>query len=126
EEVKEGRRRRGGGTLSWMTTWDGNDYARTSNGLVAYQRRSGVAIVLADPLGPAASRPASVAEFVDAAEHAGLIPCFFSAGEATKAAMPAGWRSLVVADDTIVDLPGLQFTGKQWNSVRSSLNRAGR
>ena len=39
---------------------------------------------------------------------------------------PSTWRSLVVADYTIVDLPGLQFTGKQWNSVRSSLNRAGR
>ena len=40
--------------------------------------------------------------------------------------MPAGWRSLVVADDTIVDLPGLEFTGKRWNSVRTALNRAGR
>jgi lysylphosphatidylglycerol synthetase-like protein (DUF2156 family) len=40
--------------------------------------------------------------------------------------VPAGWRSLVVADDTIVDLPGLEFTGKRWNAVRTSLNRAGR
>ncbi|TDN91020.1 DUF2156 domain-containing protein [Microbacterium sp. BK668] len=126
DDVKEQLRQHGGGTLSWMTTWEGNDYARTSGGIVAYQRRSGVAIVLADPLGPEASRPGSVAEFIDAAERAGLIPCFFSAGAATRAAVPSGWRSLVVADDTIVDLPGLQFTGKRWNSVRSSLNRAGR
>ena len=42
----------GGGTLSWMTTWGGNSYARTSDGIVAYQKRAGVAIVLADPLGP--------------------------------------------------------------------------
>lgn len=127
DEVKSELRRSGGGTLSWMTTWEGNSYLRTTGGIVAYQRRSGVAIVLADPLGPEASRPGSVREFVDAAERAGLVPCFFSASEATRAAMPAGWRSLVVADDdTIVDLPGLQFTGKQWNSVRSSLNRAGR
>ncbi|MGV2481006.1 UNVERIFIED_CONTAM: DUF2156 domain-containing protein, partial [Salmonella enterica subsp. enterica serovar Weltevreden] len=54
------------------------------------------------------------------------IPCFFSAGEATRAAVPEGWRSLVVADDTIVDLPGLQFTGEAWGAVRSSLNRAER
>ncbi|WP_345801029.1 DUF2156 domain-containing protein [Microbacterium sp. AZCO] len=126
DEVKELLRSDGGGTLSWMTTWDGNDYFRTSDGIVAYQRRSGVAIVLADPLGPAASRPASVREFIEGAERAALIPCFFSAGEQTRAAVPEGWRSLVVADDTIVDLPGLAFTGKQWNSVRSSLNRAGR
>ena len=56
DDVKEQLRTHGGGTLSWMTTWDGNSYARTSDGIVAYQKRAGVAIVLADPLGPAASR----------------------------------------------------------------------
>ncbi|MEU1971764.1 DUF2156 domain-containing protein [Microbacterium sp. NPDC019599] len=126
EDVKAELRRSGGGTLSWMTTWDGNSYARTADGLIAYQRRSGVALALADPLGPTASRPSSVREFIGAAERAGLIPCFFSAGEATKAALPSGWRSIVVAGDTIVDLPGLQFTGKRWNSVRTALNRAER
>jgi len=127
DEVKAALRSDGGGTLSWMATWDGNDYARLpSGGIVAYQRRAGVAIALADPLGPPASRADAVGQFADAAEAAGLIPCFFSAGEQTRAAMPSGWRSLVVADDTIVDLPGLEFTGKRWNAVRTSLNRAGR
>jgi lysylphosphatidylglycerol synthetase-like protein (DUF2156 family) len=116
----------GGGTLSWMTTWDGNAYARTTEGIVAYQRRAGVALALADPLGPEATRAASVHEFIHDAERAGLVPCFFSASEATRAAVPSSWHSLVVADDTIVDLPGLEFTGKRWNSVRTSLNRAGR
>jgi lysylphosphatidylglycerol synthetase-like protein (DUF2156 family) len=126
EDVKQLLRDEGGGTLSWMTTWDGNSYARTGGGIVAYQRRAGVALALADPMGPPATRAASVDEFIRMAEHAGLVPCFFSADDSTRAAVPATWRSLVVADDTIVDLPGLQFTGKQWNSVRSSLNRAGR
>ena len=116
----------GGGTLSWMTTWEGNSYARTADGIVAYQRRAGVALVLADPLGPAASRAASVREFIHAAEHAGLVPCFFSAERGDAGRGAGGWRSLVVADDTIVDLPGLEFTGKRWNAVRTSLNRAGR
>ncbi|WP_404430241.1 DUF2156 domain-containing protein [Microbacterium lacus] len=127
DEVKEILKAHGGGTLSWMTTWDGNSYARVpSGGVVAYQRRAGVALALSDPLGPEASRAAAVQEFIRTTEAAGLIPCFFSSDEATRAAVPPTWRSIVVADDTIVDLPGLQFTGKQWNSVRSSLNRAGR
>ena len=126
DDVKTMLRAHGGGTLSWMSTWDGNSYARTTDGLVPYQRRAGVALALADPLGPPGSRAASVREFIAMAERAGLIPCFFSADDATREAVPSNWRSLVVADDTIVDLPGLQFTGKQWNSVRSSLNRAGR
>ena len=125
-EVADTLRAHGGGTLSWMTTWDGNDYLRTSTGIVAFQRRAGVAIALADPLGPAEGRAASVTEFITAAERAGLVPCFFSAGAETTAAVPATWRSFVVADDTIVDLPGLAFTGKAWNSVRTSLNRATR
>lgn len=126
DEVKDALRNHGGGTLSWMTTWGGNSYARTSGGIVAYQKRAGVAIVLADPLGPAESRAESVAEFIAMAERAGLIPCFFSASDATKDAVPETWRNIVVADDTIVDLPGLEFTGKAWAPVRTSINRAGR
>lgn len=110
DEVKRMLHAHGGGTLSWMTTWDGNSYARTADGIVAYQRRAGVALALADPLGPAASREASVRAFIHDAELAGLVPCFFSADEATRASVPPSWRSLVVADDTIVDLPGLEFT----------------
>lgn len=127
DDVKAALHEHGGGTLSWMTTWDGNDYARTTGGgIVAYQRRAGVAIVLGDPLGPQERRTEAVREFIRSAERAGLVPCFFSSTEPTRAAVPAGWRSLVVADDTIVDLPGLEFTGKRWNAVRTSLNRAGR
>lgn len=126
DDVKEMLRAHGGGTLSWMSTWDGNSYARTTAGIVAYQRRAGVAIALADPLGPAATRAQSTREFIEQAERAGLVPCFFSAGDATKDAVPEGWRSIVVADDTIMDLPGLQFTGKKWAAVRTAINRADR
>ncbi|QYM66115.1 DUF2156 domain-containing protein [Microbacterium sp. Se5.02b] len=126
DDMKRELRTHGGGTLSWMTTWEGNSYARVAGGIVAYQRRNGVALALADPIGPADARAEAVADFIRTAELAGLVPCFFSADEATRAAVPSTWRSLVVADDTIVDLPGLEFTGKRWGPVRTSLNRAGR
>lgn len=126
DDMKRELRTHGGGTLSWMTTWDGNAYARVDGGIVAYQRRNGVALALADPIGPADRRAEAVVDYIRTVEAAGLIPCFFSADDATRAAVPATWRSLVVADDTIVDLPGLEFTGKRWNTVRTSLNRAGR
>ena len=126
EDMKHALHAHGGGTLSWMTTWDGNSYARVTGGVVAYQRRNGVALALADPIGPADDRAEAVTAFIHTVEQAGLVPCFFSADEATRAAVPATWRSIVVADDTIVDLPGLEFTGKRWNSVRTSLNKAGR
>lgn len=118
--------RSGGGTLSWMTTWEGMSYARFGRAIIAFQRRSGVALVLGDALGPVAERRDAIRSFIGRAEEAGLAPCFFSAGEETRAALPEGWRSIVVADDTIVDLPGLKFTGKAWGAVRTSLNRAER
>lgn len=126
DDVKAQIRAHGGGTLSWMATWDGNDYAWYGANVLAYQRRAGVALALADPLGPAASGPDAVREFVRECERNALVPCFFSAGEETRRAVPAEWRSIVVADDTIVDLPGLQFTGKAWAAVRTSFNRAER
>ena len=116
----------GGGNLSWMATWEGMQFFRTSGGLVPYQVHAGVAIVLADPLGPPASVAASVDEFVRAAEHDSLVPCFFSASQITKDAIPDGWRDLIIADDTIVDLPGLAFTGKSWSHVRQAMNRGPR
>lgn len=125
-EVRDDIHRYGGGNISWMATWERNSYLRTRSGVIAFQRRAGVALVLGDPIGPDDALDDAVTEYIDVVEHHGLVPCFFSASERTRAAVPAGWRSLVVADDTIVDLPGLQYTGKRWNSVRTSLNRAGR
>lgn len=119
-------RQHGAGTLSWMTTWDGMQYLRTPTGIVPFQTHLGVAIVLADPLGPPEGRAESVREFIAAAERDGLIPCFFSSTQATRDAVPEGWRDLIIADDTIVDLPGLTFTGKAWSHVRQALNRADR
>lgn len=126
DEVRDLVRAEGAGTLSWMTTWDGMDFFRSSTGIVPFQQHLGVAIVLADPLGAPAGVATSVEEFVTAAENAALIPCFFSAGQLTHDAMPRGWRSLIVADDTIVDLPGLEFTGKAWQPIRGSFNRGER
>ncbi len=116
----------GGGSLSWMTTWEGMQYQPTPRGIVAYQEHLGVAIALADPLGPAEALEESARSFIESTERAALIPCFFSASDRTKDVLPAGWRSLIIADDTIVDLPGLTFTGKAWSHVRSALNRATR
>ena len=125
-DVRTAIRQFGGGTLSWMTTWDGMDALRAAGSVVAFQTHVGVAIALGDPIGPAADRAAALGDFADRAERQGLVPCVFGADEASRAAAPASWRSVVVADDTIVDLPGLEFAGKAWASVRQSFSRADR
>lgn len=118
--------RYGGGTLSWMATWPDNDWFRTAAGdtVVAWQRHAGVAIGLGDPVG--ADPVGAVAEFRARSETAGLVACLFSASdELAQAARAAGWRTTQVAEDTLIDLPDLEFRGKSWQDVRSALNRAG-
>ena len=124
----------GGGTISWMTTWDRNiripalsqQNAPGATGAVAYQSHSGVAIMLGDPIVPAGLEGEALEAFAEVSQRAGLIPCGFSVGAAAAAARPQGWRSVIVAEDTIVDLPGLAFTGKPWGAVRTAINRASR
>ncbi|WP_024357272.1 bifunctional lysylphosphatidylglycerol flippase/synthetase MprF [Leucobacter chironomi] len=127
EQLVERLRRSGGGTISWMTTWEGNRRIAVGEaGAIAYQSHSGVAIMLGDPIVPAGGAGEALAGFERATQHAGLIPCVFSAGAEAAAARPEGWRSVIVAEDTIVDLPGLAFTGKAWAAARTALNRAAR
>ncbi|MDF2442067.1 MAG: phosphatidylglycerol lysyltransferase, partial [Subtercola sp.] len=118
----------GGGTLSWMTMWDENQYFVTADGesFVAYQRRSGVALALGDPIGPAEKLGATIAEWVAECERIGLAPALFSVSDAALAVAPEGWTHLQVAEDTIIDLPTLEMTGKKWQVIRSALNRADR
>ncbi|WP_336660290.1 bifunctional lysylphosphatidylglycerol flippase/synthetase MprF [Leucobacter sp. USHLN153] len=118
--------RHGGGTISWMTSWEANQRVAAGTGGIAFQSHADVAIMLGDPIVPRGERAAALEEFARTAQRAGLIPCAFSASEATAAAKPEGWRSVVIAEDTIVDLPGLAFTGKAWGPVRTAINRAAR
>lgn len=119
----------GGGTMSWMTTWDNNQYLFDAPGdpssVVTYQRRAGVLLALADPV----CAPDQVAEttraFTRFAESSGLVPCWFSIGTQTASiAREMGWRTVQIAEDSIVDLPDLQYKGKSWQHVRSALNKA--
>jgi phosphatidylglycerol lysyltransferase len=119
--------RHGGGTLSWMATWPGNTHFRTSDGqtVLAYQRHAGVAVGLGDPIGRAELLPGAVRAFAASCEHAGVVPCLFSVTEkVADAAAQLGWSRVQIAEDTLIDLAGLELRGKKWQNVRSALNRA--
>ncbi len=127
EVVRELLARHGGGNLSWMATWPDRSWFRTPDGdsVVAYERHAGVAVALGDPIGAPERRGATVSEFAAMCEHTGTVPCFFSVTASTAALAAAlGWQHVRVADDTVIDLGGLEFRGRKWQDVRSALNRA--
>jgi len=124
-------RRHGGGSLSWMSTWPrmrvrfgpGDAWA------LPVRKVGGVAIVLGDPIGPPETWEAAIRDFRMAAELDGVAPCFFSSSQAAATAALSEdpqWRSISVGEDTVVDLPGLEFSGKRWQPVRGAANRAER
>ncbi|MEJ2887051.1 bifunctional lysylphosphatidylglycerol flippase/synthetase MprF [Actinomycetospora aeridis] len=129
EVARDAVHRHGGSTLSWMTTWPENRYLthEATDGVTAYRVHAGVAVALGDPIVAPAGRTAALEEFRALAERSGWVPCLFSTTEAlADDARADGWRSLQVAEDTLIDLEGLEFKGKPWQNVRSAFNRAGK
>jgi lysylphosphatidylglycerol synthetase-like protein (DUF2156 family) len=122
----------GGSTMSWMGTWPANNWfvvrddAGTPTGYIAFQTHRGVAIGLGDPVATdRASREGVLRAFVDDRESHGELTCFFSVTQEVAAwARATGRRDVVVAEEAIIDLPTLEFRGKQWQNVRTALNRA--
>ncbi len=117
----------GGSTISWMTTWPENRYLATADGIVAYRVHAGVAVALGDPVVEPSRFGDALTDFRALAERSGWVPCLFSTTPAlADVARAQGWRALQVAEDTLIDLDGLAFTGKPWQAVRSAFNRAGK
>ena len=84
-----------------------------------------MALGLCDPVGrrPPTTAPASCA-FADRAAAAAWCPAFSPSPGGGGHAPRLGWRTLRVAEEAVIDLPALDFTGKAWQDVRTALNQA--
>ena len=119
----------GGGNLSWMSVWPDNAHFVTADrrASIAYQVHNGTAIALGDPIGSPDACASAVREFARYCERVGLHACLFSTSSAVLPQVAElGWRHAQVAEDTVIDLPGLAFKGKAWQDIRTALNRAGK
>ncbi|GAA4659456.1 rhomboid family intramembrane serine protease [Arthrobacter cryoconiti] len=116
-----------GSSLSWMTQWSGNSYwfAESGNSFIAYRVLSGIALTLGPPVGPPTELLKTIDEFTRYTAENGWTPCFYSVpGEFRAATQDLGWGSVEVAQETILDLAGLSFTGKKFQDIRTALNKA--
>src|SRR3954451_3025775 len=117
--------------MEWMTTWPENKWflpGDGSAGYVAYRIHAGVAIGLCDPVAATAEQRSDLLKtFAYRVQSAGLLPCLFSVTqEAADHAAARRWRTVQVAEEAVIGLPDLQFTGKAWQDVRTALNQAGK
>ncbi|MEY9894915.1 phosphatidylglycerol lysyltransferase [Catenulispora sp. MAP5-51] len=119
----------GGSTLSYMTTWPGHEYwiTRDARAAVAYRVIGKVALTTGGPFGDPQVRDDVLGEFAEYCDQQGWTPCFYSVtAETLDAATRLGWSGIQVAEDTVLALPDLAFTGKKWQDVRTALNKAGK
>jgi phosphatidylglycerol lysyltransferase len=118
---------RGGSTLSYMSTWPGNQYWFSPDGraAIAYRAIGAVAVTVGGPYGDPAALDSAITEFASFCEHRGLQPCLYSVtAQARAVTQRLGWKSVQIAEDTLLPLAQLQFTGKKWQDVRTALNKA--
>jgi phosphatidylglycerol lysyltransferase len=119
----------GGGSLGFMATWEGNSNWFNSAGTtaIAYRVVNGVAITTSEPIGPAADGPAAAAEFATFCDDHGWIPVFYSLHEEWIETFEAmGWATMGVGEETLLRPRTWDTTGKKWQDIRSSVNRADR
>ena len=121
--------KRGGSTLSYMSTWQGNAYWTSADGraAIAYRAIAGVAVTIGEPYGDPAALDSAITEFARFCDHRGLQPCLYSITAHTVAVTQRlGWKSVQIAEDTLLPLAHLQFTGKKCQAVRAAMNKAAR
>jgi len=120
---------RGGGSLSHMATWAGHRYWFTPDGTaaIAYRVIGGVAITTGDPVGAPTELQRAIGGFVTHCHEHAWSPCLYSVGaEVEQMVRAMGWSTVQVAEETVVPLADLAFTGKKWQDVRTALNKADR
>lgn len=121
--------RRGGGTLSFLGTWEGNEhwFSDDLQASVAYRVINGVALAVADPLCTPARAGDTLREFAEFSIGRGWTPVFYSIhDDYLPAFAEMGWHAVSVGEETVMHLPELEMVGKAWQKVRHPLNRAER
>ena len=119
----------GGGSLSFMATWEGNSLWFDPSGatVIAYRVVGGVAITATEPIGPEWSAAPSVAAFARMCDDRGWIPVFYGLHESWQPIFERmGWQLMGVAEETVLRPRTWNTTGKKWQDIRSSINRAER
>jgi len=118
-----------GGSMSFPGTWVGNSYwfdAERRMG-IAYRVANGCAVTTSDPVGEPPDRRDSLGQFIRFCDANAWTPAFYGVHAEWSALLAElGWATTVVAEETVIDPLTWEMTGKKWQDVRSSVNRAAR
>ncbi|MEZ4389070.1 MAG: DUF2156 domain-containing protein [Candidatus Krumholzibacteriia bacterium] len=114
---------------AYMTLWPGNSFAfdPRQRSFVAYRVASEVAVVLGEPVGAPDARAGMIVDFAAFASAHGWDHVFYAVTAASRDMfMAAGYDLIQIGEEAVIPLGQLAFKGKEWQDIRSAVNRAGR
>lgn len=117
----------GGSSLSWMVLWKNNHYWFSKNFSVgiSYQLHDHVVLSLGGPFGDPLFYEKALDEFVVFCEEQALVPCFYSVDDSLwQYYSELGFKRLQVAEETVLNISDMNFSGKKWQNVRTAFNKA--
>lgn len=119
----------GGESMSFMATWDGNDYwfSATGRSAIAYRVSYGIALTVTGPFGDPSEYRDDLRAFARFCTRNSWTPVFYSVhAEQRDELLSLGWESLDVGTEMVVDPNAWQTRGKKWQDVRTAINKAKR
>lgn len=92
--------------------------------VLGYRVVDDVAIILRDPAGQEDEIPALLAQFRERCFRHDWLPCVLAATTRWLRELKAlGLHCMKIGEEALLDLPGLSFSGKRWQDVRTALSR---
>lgn len=119
----------GSDSIGHMVTWPGNRtwFDPELSAGIAYRVISGVAVTTGGFFGRDRHDPAVLRRFIRRCEDDGWIVALYSVDTTTAASLEEiGWRTVQVAQETVLHPQAWSMVGKRWQDIRSSVNRADR
>ena len=127
--VRQLLHRGGGDAISFMATWPGNSYwfDPVGGGAIAYRVEGRVALTTGGPFGAPTPHDGAIQGFARFCDDNGWIPVFYSVESRYHGLFERlGWSTMTVAEETVIRPQLWATTGKKWQDVRTSINRAQR
>lgn len=119
----------GGESMSFMTTWEGNEYWLSSTGrsAVAYRVLNHIALTTTGPFGDPEEWMSDLDEFAKYCRNHSWSPVFYAIHqEARDHLARLGWHSIMVGEEMLIDPQSWKTTGKKWQDIRTAINKAKR
>ena len=115
-------------STSYMTLNPANQLFLTKQdrGFIAYRQRMGVALSLGDPVCAPELTKNCVEDFLQICHQKHQTPTFFAIEKNHNIYSELGLQGIQIAEDAYLNLDKLEFRGKNWQDVRTALNRAKR